>query len=94
MEEFREQGVLPEALYNYLALLGWSPGEDVELMDRREMAERFTVERLNASAAVFDRDKLAWMNAQWMMRLPVDDLLAHLRPFLAEVGLVGTHGMA
>lgn len=93
VEEFRDQGVLPEALYNYLALLGWSPGDDVEVMGREEMIERFTVERLNASAAVFDRDKLAWMNAQHVMGLPLDDLMAHLEPFLADVGLAGTHGM-
>jgi len=93
VEEFRDQGVLPQALYNYLALLGWSPGDDVELMSREEMIGRFTVDRLNASAAVFDRDKLAWMNAQHMIHLPLDELMPHLEPFLARVGLAGTHEM-
>ncbi|HMB53003.1 MAG TPA: glutamate--tRNA ligase [Thermoanaerobaculia bacterium] len=94
VEEFRSQGVLPQALYNYLALLGWSPGDDVELMSREEMIGRFTVERLNASAAVFDPDKLAWMNHQYIQSLPLDDLMPHLEPFLDEVGLgQGTHAM-
>jgi glutamyl-tRNA synthetase len=93
VEELRAQGVLPQALYNYLALLGWSPGDDVELMSRDEMVERFSVERLNTSAAVFDRDKLAWMNAQYLIHLPLDELMPHLEPFLARVGLAGTHEM-
>jgi glutamyl-tRNA synthetase len=94
VEELRAQGVLPQALYNYLALLGWSPGDDVELMSREEMIGRFTVERLNASAAVFDRDKLAWMNHQYIQSLPLDDLMPHLEPFLDRFGLgQGTHAM-
>jgi len=52
VEEFRDQGLLPQALYNYLALLGWSPGDDRELMTKDEMIEAFTTDRLNASAAV------------------------------------------
>jgi glutamyl-tRNA synthetase len=89
VEEFRAEGILPQALYNYLALLGWAPGEDRELMTRSEMIALFTVEGLNASAAVFDREKLLWFNAQYLMRLPFAELLAHLEPFLAEVGLAG-----
>ncbi len=87
VEEFRDQGILPPALYNYLALLGWAPGGDRELMTRDEMVELFTVERLNASAAVFDADKLAWMNAQYMSGLPLAELMPHLLPFLARVGI-------
>jgi len=91
VEEFRQQGVLPQALYNYLALLGWSPGDDTELMSREEMIERFTVERLNGSAAVFDVDKLAWMNAQYLSSLPLADVMPHLAPFLESHGLGATH---
>ncbi len=87
VEEFREEGILPEALYNYLALLGWSPGDDREIMSREEMAQLFTVERLGNSAAVFDHDKLAWMNAQYMNHMSMDQLMDHLTPFLAEAGL-------
>jgi glutamyl-tRNA synthetase len=89
VEEFRAEGILPEALYNYLALLGWSPGDDRELMIRDEMIELFTVERLNASAAVFDRDKLAWMNGQYIAGLPLAELVDHLEPFLERAGIGG-----
>jgi len=82
VEEFRSQGVLPQALYNYLALLGWSPGDDREVMPKDEMVEAFTTARLNASAAVFDPEKLAWMNAQYMSGLPLDEVIRHLGPFL------------
>ncbi|MCB1055569.1 MAG: glutamate--tRNA ligase [Acidobacteria bacterium] len=92
VEEFRDQGLLPQALYNALALLGWSPGDDLEVMPREEMIARFTVERLNAAAAVFDRDKLAWINGQYMSGLPLEELLPHLEPFLEEVGLGGLEG--
>ena len=87
VEEFRNEGILPQALYNFLALLGWSPGEDRELMARTELIERFSVEGLNASAAVFDREKLLWMNAQYIMTLPFAELGPHLEPFLVEQGL-------
>ena len=87
VEEFRDQGILHQALYNYLALLGWSPGDDREIMSRDEMVEAFTTDRLNASAAVFDPEKLAWVNAQYMSSLPLGEVLDQLAPFLAEQGL-------
>ncbi|HLX09116.1 MAG TPA: glutamate--tRNA ligase [Thermoanaerobaculia bacterium] len=87
VEEFHAAGILPQALYNYLALLGWSPGGDREIMSRAEMIACFSVDRLNASPAVFDTEKLSWVNAQYLSSLPLAELLAHLRPFLAEVGL-------
>jgi glutamyl-tRNA synthetase/nondiscriminating glutamyl-tRNA synthetase len=64
--EFRERGYLPESLVNYLALLGWSPGEGEELVDVREMARRFEVHKVSHSAAVFDTPKLSWMNRHYM----------------------------
>ena len=87
VEEFRAEGILPQALYNYLALLGWSPGDDREILSRDEMIALFSVDRLNASAAVFDREKLAWVNGQYLSSLPLADLQPHLAPFLAEAGL-------
>jgi glutamyl-tRNA synthetase len=87
VEEFRNEGILPEALYNFLALLGWNPGGDREILSRDEMIALFTVDRLNASAAVFDREKLLWMNAQYLAKTPYADLLPHFRPFLEAVGL-------
>jgi glutamyl-tRNA synthetase len=87
VEEFRNEGILPQALYNFLALLGWSPGEDREILSRDEMIRLFTADRLNASPAVFDRDKLWWMNAQYLSALDFDALRPHLEPFLAQAGL-------
>jgi len=87
VEEFRAEGILPQALYNYLALLGWSPGGDREILSRAEMIALFSVDRLNASPAVFDREKLTWVNSQYLSSLPLAELLPHLQPFLAEVGL-------
>ena len=87
VEEFRDQGILPEALYNYLVLLGWSPGDDLEIMSREQMSELFTVERLRSSAAVFDPEKLAWFNGHYMADLPLETILGHLERFLPGVGL-------
>ena len=64
--EFRERGYLPEALVNYLALIGWSPGDDEELLPIDELARRFNVEDVGHSAGVFDVEKLAWMNRHYM----------------------------
>jgi len=89
VEEFRAEGFLPQALYNYLALLGWSPGDDREILSKEEMIEAFTMERLNASAAIFDREKLLWMNGQYLWNRPMEEILPHLAPFLAAEGLAG-----
>jgi glutamyl-tRNA synthetase len=89
VEEFRAEGFLPQALYNYLTLLGWNPGDEREILSRQELAEAFTVDRLNDSPAVFDREKLSWVNAQYLSSLPLTDVLIHLEPFLEEAGLAG-----
>ena len=87
VEEFRNEGILPQALYNFLALLGWNPGDDREIMTRDEMIQLFSVDRLNASPAVFDREKLLWMSSQYMSRLSTGELMPHLQPFLEQAGL-------
>jgi glutamyl-tRNA synthetase len=87
VEEFRNEGILPQALYNFLALLGWNPGDEREIMSREEMTAAFTVDRLNDSPAVFDREKLWWMNSQYMMRQSLDELWPHLEPFVEQAGL-------
>ncbi len=87
VEEFRDQGILPQALYNFLALLGWSPGDGREVMSRQEIIDAFTAERLVPSAAIFDYDKLRWMNAQYLSGEPSGEIMRHLEPFLPGVGL-------
>ena len=74
--EYREQGYLPEALLNYLALLGWSPGDDREFFTLAELVEAFSLERVAKSPAVFDHGKLQWFNAHYLRRLPDDERIA------------------
>jgi glutamyl-tRNA synthetase len=76
VEEWRDQGILPEALVNFLALLGWAPGDNREVLTREEMQREFSLDRVGASPSVFDPEKLLWMNAQHMARMPAEELLA------------------
>jgi glutamyl-tRNA synthetase len=76
VEEWRDVGILPEALFNFLALLGWSPGGDREILSREEIEAEFTLDRIGASPSVFDPEKLLWMNAQYIARMPAEELLA------------------
>ncbi len=87
VEELRAQGILPEALYNFLALLGWSPGDGRELMRRDELIAAFSLERVSNAAAVFDPEKLLWMNGQYLWTLPVTELVTRVAPFAAAAGL-------
>jgi glutamyl-tRNA synthetase len=80
VEEWRDLGIFPEALVNFLALLGWSPGEDREILSRPEMEREFSLERIGASPSVFDPEKLQWMNSQYMARLPAEELLERAKP--------------
>jgi glutamyl-tRNA synthetase len=90
MEEFRAQGYLPEALMNYLALLGWSLDGTTEMFSREDLLETFTLERVNPSPGTFDYHKLRWFNQQYINHvLTVEDLTLRVMPFLAEAGLIG-----
>jgi nondiscriminating glutamyl-tRNA synthetase len=83
--EFRSRGYLPEALVNYLALIGWSPGGDEELLPIQELARRFAVEDVGHSAGVFDQEKLAWMNRHYMKEAAPARLAAEsIRYFIAR----------
>ncbi len=68
--DFREKGYLPDALFNYLVLLGWAPGDDREVLSRAEMVELFTLDRVQSSAAQFDLKKFEWMNGEYMKNRP------------------------
>ena len=86
--EFRERGYLPEALVNYLALLGWSPGENQEILPAAEMARRFDLATVSHSAAVFDMAKLAWMNRHYMKEAEPGRIARAALPYFQRVGYV------
>ena len=71
--EYREQGYLPEALFNYLLLLGWNPGDDREVLTREEMINLFELEKVHVTAAMFDPKKLAWMNGEYIKKIPAEE---------------------
>ena len=77
--DYQEQGIFPAAMRNFLALLGWSPGGDREILPEDEMIELFTLEGIQKKAAVFDTTKLEWMNGQYLSALPADELLEPVR---------------
>ena len=85
---YREQGFLPEAICNYLALLGWSPGDDVENITMDELVKLFTVERVNSSPARFDMKKLEAINGDKIRALTIDDFLSRALPFLLKDGVI------
>jgi glutamyl-tRNA synthetase len=85
--EYERQGYLPEALVNFLALLGWSPGGDDELLTMDELVRRFSLEGISTGNAVFNTEKLDWFNHQYLGRLDDAALLARLRPWLERAGL-------
>lgn len=71
--EYREQGYLPDALFNYLLLLGWNPGDDREVLSREEMVKLFELEKVHVTAAMFDPKKLAWMNGEYIKKIPQEE---------------------
>lgn len=88
MEEFRDAGILPEALMNYLVLLGWSLDGTTEIFSKEELLEKFTLDRVSPSPATFDYAKLAWFNQHYINHIvTLDDLTVRIVPFLAKAGL-------
>jgi glutamyl-tRNA synthetase len=85
--EYPRLGYLPEAMVNFLALLGWSPGGDRELFTRDELVAEFTLDGISGGNAVFNQDKLDWFNQQHIMRLPLEELGRRVQPWLEEAGL-------
>jgi glutamyl-tRNA synthetase len=81
---YRAEGFIPEAMVNYLALLGWSSGTEEEIFSLDELIERFDLDNVQKGGAVFDRERLLWLNGAWIRRLAVDDLVDRLLPFLQE----------
>lgn len=81
---YREGGYLPEAVFNFLAILGWSIGEDREIFTVDEAVEAFTLERVSKNPAVFDTDKLLWMNGEYVRALPPAEFVDRARPWVTE----------
>lgn len=84
---YADEGFLPEAFRNFLVLLGWSAGDDTELLETDEMIRRFSLANVSRTNAVFDRAKLEWFNVQYLQKLPIDDLLPYVEGALRRAGL-------
>jgi glutamyl-tRNA synthetase len=90
---FRDMGILPEAMLNYLARLGWSHG-DQEIFSREDLVAHFDLAHVGAADAVFDLEKFKWVNHQWIKRLPAERLARELGPFLERAGLPAPRDLA
>lgn len=83
---YRDKGYLPEALTNFVALLGWSPGDDQEILSMSEMVRKFSLDRINKAGAVFNLEKLEWMNGLYIRETETERLVELAEPFLENAG--------
>lgn len=86
INQFREEGYLPEAMLNHLALLSWSPGNNQEKLSVKELIDKFSFKRVSSSPAVFDRKKLDWLNSQYIREIGKERLADGIKPFLQNAG--------
>jgi len=84
---YKEDGIVPEAFRNFLALLGWAPGNDQEMFNDEELIRGFSLEGISKANAVFNPEKLAWFNAQYLAKLPHEKLVQYLKPEFTKAGL-------
>jgi glutamyl-tRNA synthetase len=91
--DYQHLGLLPGAMLNFLALLGWSPGGDREIMTLEEMVELFGVEGLQKKAAIFDPKKLEWMNGQHLSMIPLPELEPRVTPLIVAAGLASANDL-
>lgn len=87
VSSYADEGFLPEAFRNFLALLGWSPGDDSEFLRTSELMERFSLRGVSRTNAIFDRPKLEWFNTQYLQKLPVEDVLPYVADELRRANL-------
>ena len=85
--EYEKQGYLPDAMFNFLSLLGWSPGTDQEIFTREALVDAFTLEGISGGNAVFNTEKLEWFNQQHIVRVAPDELAVRVKPWLVAAGL-------
>jgi glutamyl-tRNA synthetase len=90
--EYRDQGYLPHTMRNYLALLGWSTSDSQQLFTDEDLIAKFDLAGCQKSPATFDTVKLQWMNGEYIRQMPLDELIAHAKPFLEKAGLIGLPG--
>ena len=88
VQQFREQGYLPDALINFLARLGWSYDDSQEIFSRDELIEKFSLDKVSPSAGIFNPEKLLWMNAEYIKKLPVAEKVEYCRSVFVNAGLV------
>jgi nondiscriminating glutamyl-tRNA synthetase len=88
IDEYRKQGYLPEAIVNFIALLGWHPSGDRELFTMDELIAEFSLERIQKSGAIFDIEKLNWLNGEMIRKLSLQELATKLQPYLEDAGLI------
>ncbi len=86
IREYRDAGFLPEAVVNYLSLLGWSPGNNQEIIEKNELIQKFDLNRVLITGAVFSKDKLEWMNGQYLRKYAIPTLTDKLIPYLEARG--------
>ncbi|HEX2711227.1 MAG TPA: glutamate--tRNA ligase family protein, partial [Candidatus Acidoferrales bacterium] len=84
---YADEGFLPEAFRNFLALLGWSPGDGAEFLRTADLIRRFSLPGVSRTNAIFDRPKLEWFNTQYLQKLPIEELLPHVEVELQRTGL-------
>lgn len=84
VDEFKNQGILADALFNYLCLLGWSPGDDTEIMSRDEIIDKFDQSRISKSAAIFDPKKLNWFNSKYIAQIQTKDIMPGILDFCSK----------
>jgi len=89
VSDYIAEGFVREGLVNYLALLGWSPGTDEDVLAMEDLVAGFDLEKVQKGGARFDRERLLWLNGQWIRRLEEEDLVDRLRPFLAADHMIG-----
>ena len=88
VDQYRQLGYLPEAIINYLTLLGWGPGDEREIFTLEETVKLFELEQMSKKAAIYDTKKLTWMNGQYLSELPLEKILPDAKPFFVKDGLV------
>ena len=91
VKQFQQDGILPSALFNYLALLGWAPPDDQEVLSPRELIDLFKLEKVSRSAAIFDYDKLYWINRQQAKRLSAQEKAEMAYPYLKKAKILPDH---